>query len=220
MNRSTSRKADGGRVGPRRTFGGTVGGPITPEQAQANFWRWFDDSQVVDKAGEPLVVYHATSQVFDVFEPQRNKDAGFHFGSRAQAEMRGGRRGAIIPVYLSARRLKRVKDGGQWTKAQIAAARRQGYDGIVYLNRYEGIDTERILALEEAGLLRKLDRLSDREFRKVVPEADDSFIVFEPTQIKSVYNRGAWSRTDSRIENDGPEIALEMPEPPMISLRP
>ena len=32
------------------------------------FQRWFGDSKVVDKDGEPLVVYHATDAEFTVFD--------------------------------------------------------------------------------------------------------------------------------------------------------
>ena len=32
------------------------------------FKRWFGDSKVVDRDGEPLVVYHATDAEFTVFD--------------------------------------------------------------------------------------------------------------------------------------------------------
>jgi hypothetical protein len=182
---------------------------MTEDEAEANFRRWFGNSRIADEAGAPLAVYHATRTTFDAFQPQRHADTGFHFGTRAQASMRGG--AVLLEVYLSAERLKRVKDHGKWTRQQIATARREGYNGIVYLNRYEGIPTERILALEANGLLRKLDTLSDREFRRAVPEAEDSFIVFEPTQVKAISNPGTWSRMDPRLNDEGPiEEELEV----------
>lgn len=184
-------------------YGGDATSDVTPEIAEENFRIWFGRSQVLDDAGEPLVLYHATSSTFDRFEPQKKLDAGFHFGTREQAAMRARRDAVILEVYLSAARLKRVKDNGQWTKNQIKAAQRAGYDGIVYLNRYEGIPTERIDALFQTGDLCKLDQLSDRDFAHLVPEAQDSFIVFEANQVKAVDNPGTWSKHDPRIRDDG-----------------
>jgi hypothetical protein len=36
-----------------------------------NFKKWFGQSQVVDKSGKPLIVYHGTNQSFDKFDVQR-----------------------------------------------------------------------------------------------------------------------------------------------------
>jgi hypothetical protein len=188
------------------------------ETAARNFARWFGRSRVVGPDGAPLVVYHATAADFEAFEPVRGKDAGFHFGTRAQAAMRGGGRGVVMPVFLSASRLRRVRDKGSWTREQIAAAARQGYDGIVYLNRYEGMTTERVAALAESGMLARLDGLDDRAFLRLVPEAEDSYIVFRPEQVKSVFNPGSWDPRDPRLL-DG----WEPPEPepgPSPGMRP
>jgi len=74
----------------------------TPE-----FRAWFGDSKVVDENGEPLVVYHGTGADFEAFKP--GADGGIHFGTQDQASMRAGR-GKVIPVYLKASKLKRMKD--------------------------------------------------------------------------------------------------------------
>ena len=46
---------------------------LTREQqrqvATPEFKRWFGDSKVVDRDGEPLVVYHGTEDDFTVFDP-------------------------------------------------------------------------------------------------------------------------------------------------------
>lgn len=147
------------------------------------FNRWFGSSKVVDGGGEPMVMYHGSREDFTVFDPEKTVDGGFHFGTEAQAKMRNSKN--RMAVYLDIRQPKRVKDtGGDWKK-KIAAAKRAGYDGIVYLNRFEGMTTERIKELSESGMLSRLDGLSDREFRRLVPEAEDSFIAFYPEQIKS-----------------------------------
>lgn len=130
-----------------------------------------------------MIVYHATTSEFDVFEKQPKKDAGFHFGTFEQAKMRGGPNATILEVKIDFRKAKRLKDNGSWTRDQINRARQGGYDAIVYLNRYEGISTEVVEALSQQGKLSKLDNASDAVFRKLVPQAEDSYIVFSPEQI-------------------------------------
>lgn len=141
---------------------------------------------LVDAEGKPLVVYHATKADFSEFSKEKTVDGGFHFGTAAQANMRVAGAGKnLMPAYLFASNMQRSKDeGGDW-KAKIRAAKASGRDGIVYLNRYEDLSTEVISRLANEGLLDKLDRMSDTEFRRAVPEAQDSYIVFDPTQIKS-----------------------------------
>jgi hypothetical protein len=36
-----------------------------------NFWKWFGNSKVKDKKGQPIVVYHGTTQVFDKFSKEK-----------------------------------------------------------------------------------------------------------------------------------------------------
>lgn len=156
------------------------------QESTPEFKRWFGESKVVDAEGKPLVVYHGTKGDIEAFDKTKTADGGFHFGTAAQANMRVSGEGKnLIPVYLSANNLQRSKDmGGNW-KAKIKAAKSAGKEGVVYLNRYEGMTSEVIARLADEGLLDKLDRMSDADFRRAVPEAEDSYIVFEPDQIKS-----------------------------------
>lgn len=100
----------------------------TPE-----FKKWFGDSEVVDKDGNPLVVYHSTENpTFDTFDTRRG-DIGSHFGNVKQANdtadrKRGGQwretrhnnydndptRAAIYPVYLKIENPIRLPDLGNW----------------------------------------------------------------------------------------------------------
>lgn len=50
-----------------------------------NFQQWFGNSKVVDKTGNPLIVYHGTTWDFDRF---KYGDFGFHFGTKQSAEDR------------------------------------------------------------------------------------------------------------------------------------
>lgn len=188
------------------------------------FWDWFRGSVVRNPDGSPRVVYHGTTarghggQPFTVFQPGGD-DIGIHFGTREQADyVRAGHYDAIIyPVYIRLKNPIRMTDSGQWFPQDLADRlaknirapyligpqdvallsdaevdrvhmagdrhgnegarvelvrifKRYGYDGIVYQNTYEG------------------------------NKKDDSYIVFDPTQIKSAYgNRGTYDPRDPDI---------------------
>lgn len=142
---------------------------------------WFANSRVVDAAGEPCLLFHGTKAIFTDFDPTKTRDGGIHFGTQAQAQMRAGKSAQLLAVYLRVTKPRRSRDmGGNW-QAKIKSARAAGHDGIVYLNRYEGIPREAFERLQALGL--DPDKLSDAAFRKLVPEASDSWIVWQPEQI-------------------------------------
>lgn len=168
------------------------GGPVSNlderQYAQVRtkaFKDWFGDwennpseaSKVVDKNGEPLVVYHATNKIFNTY---KERD-GIHFGSyntalgvanekfdptfdtieEAQASIAKGKF-RINQVFLNIRNPKQSKDLGTGWK-QLTT---EGFDG---------------------GLYRAV-------------EGDTSFVVFDSNQIKSATdNVGTFSRTNDDI---------------------
>jgi 2'-5' RNA ligase len=165
------------------------------------FRRWFGESKVVDADGNPLLMYHGTNEAIERFSRDKVV-AGFHFGTTAQANMRVAGKGQnLVPVYLSIANPRRSKDtGGNWA-SKIKAAKADGYDGIVYLNRYEGIPLE---SFQRAGQ-KNLDALSDSAFKRLIPEAADSYIAFSPTQIKSaIGNQGTFDPRDPDILKQEP----------------
>lgn len=138
-------------------------------------------SAVVDETGRHLIVYHGTQGPFTGFDHRRIKKEGVHFGTEAQAKMRSGPKGQIVPAVLDIRDLGRARDkGGSWAKV-IAMAKKAGYDGLVYLNRYEGINRRTVLRAMESKV--DLDKLTDTELRNYAPELTESFIAFYPEQI-------------------------------------
>lgn len=97
-----------------------------PKTADDNFKKWFGSSQVVDAAGEPMVVYHSSVATFDKFRVSR-KDLGIHFGTAGQAEDRfllkqhhekpaalARMTPCTLPVYLSIAKPLRMPDLGDW----------------------------------------------------------------------------------------------------------
>ena len=186
---------DGGEA---QRAGSSLGGPeglresrfdITQTKA---FRDWFGDSKVVDAEGKPLVVYHGTNADFEAFDSSRK---GSHFGTKLQATERGNIESGqqIIPAYLAIKNPKRVKDTTGWV-LKVKQAKEEGHDGIVYLNRVEGVDTDAMKGYSSTELM----NMSDSEFKRRFG-GEDSYIAFSPTQIKSVFNSGTFNPSDPRI---------------------
>ena len=127
----------------------------------------------------------------------------------------------VMPLYVRLENPVRLKDAGQWTKGEIltqlvengtltldeakstsdntsfdsevakqnviALLRSKGIDGAVYLNRYEGVGT----------ITNDVVYLSDEKYREAHPDAQDSYIIFSPTQAKSSRgNRGTFDNAN------------------------
>lgn len=77
-----------------------------------------------------------------------------------------------------------------------AAIRKAGYDGVVYLNRREGFNPFGPDGVDGATL----NEMGDDEVMEMFPEAQDSWIAFQPTQIKSaIGNNGQFDPANPDI---------------------
>lgn len=134
-----------------------------------------------------ITAYHSSSS------PTLDPGGPLHVGTIEQARMRGGR--YLHEVMLRpAMRMTRLRDEGSWRKdAVMRHARRSPV--VVYLNRYEGIPAEAFVRARaqaaEKGV--DLDALSDSQFRRLLPEAQDSWIVLDPAAATST-RRIDWPR--------------------------
>jgi hypothetical protein len=100
---------------------------LTPEQYHLvrtpEFISWFGDwendpsnaSKVVDENGEPLVVYHGTSEKFTIFKDEgvvaktMGKSVGFYFTPSKWSASRRSVDGEYIEVFLNIKKLHRLK---------------------------------------------------------------------------------------------------------------
>jgi len=163
-----------------RHFASELAGLIPASQIDTPaFKAWFGESKVVDTGGKPLVVYHGTDSVFDVFDITKagsNNDTGmwgtgFYFSPDKKMSRAYG--GNLKHVYLSLQNPLIVhgnvsalpwefhpakKTHGDAGKAASDALRQRlldaGYDGVIQY---------------EAGESKKLGQV----------------VAFKPTQIKS-----------------------------------
>lgn len=152
----------------------------TPE-----FKKWFGDSKVVDKDGNPLVVYHGGPEGLEIIEPGFKEPGAWFAESFKLAGNYAGSDGFDIhEVYLSIKRPKIVHfeygpDGlaayhegkklAETTNVSIvAAAEKEGFDGVHF---------------------------PDGNYT----EDSATWVVFDPTNIKSINNRGTFDPNDPRI---------------------
>lgn len=141
------------------------------EQSAENFKRWFEGSKVVDENGQPLKLYHGTDADFDAFDMSKGRstmDIQGAFFSPYDIDAKGYGPN-LKEVYLN---IKNPADEATAYKA---------------LRKYQGQN--------DAGLKAKQD-LQRQGFDGVF-NGYDEYIAFEPNQIKSVNNSGAWSSSPS-----------------------
>ena len=168
------------------------------------FKDWFGDwendlenaSQVVDENGEPLVQYHSTNlEWVNKGEPFWEFYEDSHFGTEGQALDRMPAKSGVkvYAVFLNIRNPQRRSDADQdylddkdmtmseYWQQSTERSKRQGYDGIVYLNEYE-----------------------DKE------HPADSWIAFRPEQVKSAdENIGTFDADDPDIRHRDDEQFAE-----------
>lgn len=158
------------------------------------FWKWFGDSKVVDKNGEPLIVYHGSvNSGFSTFlrlpaVRTRTGPDGFYFTSDPAAaanyrtHLKTRSRGDIYAVYLSVQNpLDITTDIKKFQKKKMTFGE----------------------AKREA--LKKLDSDHDGVIFRGNAYNPDEIIAFYPTQIKSIDNDGTWDADDPDIRSN-PEM--------------
>lgn len=175
------------------------------------FKKWFGNSQVKTKSGKPIIMYHATPNDFSVFDTSRG-DLGSHFGTLEQANgiadfrLGGNGMASIMPVYLKIENPLRLKDVGSFHADGIASQlEKKGF-----LTKGEGrriekeIDKNWRLRKEFDPKLRQLiidagyDGIVYKNTAKQEGEGD-SYVAFEPTQIKSIFNKGTFGPNNPDI---------------------
>jgi hypothetical protein len=194
-----------------KTHNGMVmqGGSVNIETPE--FKAWFEGSEVVDEAGNPLVVHHGTSANFDTFQvgaegynsnfagSWKTKRFGMFFSpSKDVAEefaTQGGREGHTMPVYLYASSMLDMRKGlGEGFENNIEAA---GLNPRFYLNHW---GSGFLFDADEGGE-KFVQFLKDQGYDGAILDGDNGieYVVFDPAQIKSVNNQGTFSLTDPNI---------------------
>jgi hypothetical protein len=178
------------------------------------FKAWFKSSKVVDKDGNPLVVYHGTLQDFSQFRtdvPRRQGDnaggEGFFFvsnteraGLYAGAGARVGGKpyvvpgGNVLPVFISLQNPEIVV---------LEKSFRGPSYGEDLVDQNDGEYLRGLKAKGRDGLIVR---------RRFGDEYDEDFIVaFDPAQIKSLFNSGAFDAANPDILAQGKRGSIVLP---------
>ena len=155
-----------------------------PVGSQA-FRDWFQASKVAKPDGTPLVVYHGTGEEFEAFDKLRLSQGTGHASSGLGFYFTPSRRSAE----------------GYAEKAS---------DGVpanaVLLEVYLSVQNPYTMTLEEAQSFEDAAEaavtrmmLQSQGYDGVWIPEQNAWVAFEPTQVKSIHNRGTWSRKDPRM---------------------
>ena len=218
----------------------------TPE-----FKNWFKDSKVVDKNGDPLIVYHGTQAgIFTEFSQQYNdnKRPGFFFTNDEEvARSYSGTRRMIgdeynfrniyeVDKFLEGTDFDAYEEDGKYILEKIEfRGPVYEYDTLEAINKAipelveQPINYEVFLNIQnpyiidtnettwddidgkttndwvsEVASTNEYDgiifrNLHDSSTEWQAQESSDVYVVFNPTQIKSIYNNGMFSEYDPNI---------------------
>lgn len=160
------------------------------------FKRWFGDSKVVDEQGRPLVVYHGTYAEFDTFSKEKIKrGSGFWFSSNKEMSKEYG---DVKEFYLSAKNPIDVNKNRNDFIRLAKEAMPEIPDDV----------SQHYIISEALGSTAFKEYLQNKGHDAI--SLGDSYVVFEPNQIKSVYNRGTFSpESDNIYYQAGKEISDE-----------
>jgi len=164
-----------------------------------NFWKWFGKSKVVDNSGNPLVVYHGTNTDFNTFDKsfinshEKRGDflgEGFYFHKKKEIAANYGNN--IIACYL------RIENPLIINSEDDAKNFRERFGFI----DFKGIKLPRYFKntdLTNTSPKYISEKVKEFGYDGLIDNLYGQYAVFEPNQIKSVDNKGAWSTSSDNI---------------------
>lgn len=183
-------------------FVGMEGGKaLYSEGMPYNLRKWFGGSKIVNEDGSPMVVYHGTTA--DISEFKLGKEGGAlgngiymtpatEFAG-SYADKKGGN---VMPLYASIKN-PLVIDGSVARDPMIEALVKLGVDRAkaekIVEKAYDdkGYITNEVKSRAVAQGYDGITQFKDGKLSEIV--------AFNPTQVKSVFNKGEFSPTDKRI---------------------
>lgn len=144
-----------------------------------NFWKWFGNSKIVDKNGNPLVCYHGTSRKFQEFNKSINGSfgTGIYFTPNYSVAKSYGTK--LIPVYLK-------MENPLWFNCDTPKNLKKALNNIIINPR------------RKSKLLKDYDGIIVGHPLNGIMMASE-IIVFKPNQIKSIDNNGEWNSNSNNI---------------------
>jgi hypothetical protein len=187
------------------------------------FKKWFADSKVVDDKGQPIVMYHGTTRNFESFDPNAPSPesnpigAMFFTDDPSFAEQFRGTSGNIMPVYVSAKNPFDFENAehrsalidllmqkvGIYRNAPDQESMRKVLDADI--EKKDGTANWGVIEMKES--IESLKQLGFDSFY-VREGGRKNLGVFDPSKIKSVFNKGTWNPEDPRILHGAGGVAI------------
>jgi hypothetical protein len=171
------------------------------EGMSSNLRRWFGDSKIVNKDGSPMVVYHGTTADIEEFKVSKEGGSlgnGIYLTPETEfagsyADKKGGN---VMPLYASIKN-PLVIDGSIRRDPMIEALVKLGVD----LAKAEKIVEK---ALDDKGYITNevKSRAVAQGYDGITQFKDgklSEIVAFNPTQVKSVFNKGEFSPTSKKV---------------------
>ncbi|WP_455233387.1 ADP-ribosyltransferase-containing protein [Geopseudomonas aromaticivorans] len=212
------------------------------------FRAWFRDSQIVDAAGAPKAVFHGTRQGgFDAFRPNHRKGEqlgfGIHFAesedfARRYAEddrvARRGKQPEVYAVHLSMQNPLRANTLVREGSAEFALGLRLAGKKVHIDRDAEGVRCMWLQSAIDATSGPRAERLiREAGYDGVIYDArvgsygvvnhtldkSESYIVFEPSQVKSALgNDGSYDLDDASILSQSAALPSGLADGPLLEV--
>lgn len=194
------------------------------EDLNDNFYKWFGNSKIVNEDGTPKIVQHRSSNKFDRFDKSKIRvgnhyGKGFYFSAeddKGKKDSYGKEIGYYYlkmenPIYdnefVSRKELEKVlnKEIVDYIFNATISDKAKNGDNILWSAVFFNV------------FLWDLEHKTDSKVEEVVQKMgydgvivkmfDDTYVVYEPNQIKSVDNKGAWSNSENIYEEFNEAVA-------------
>jgi hypothetical protein len=171
------------------------------------FWAWFGNSKVVDENGDSLVVYHGSVKDFSAFDIKKSgsKDRsvtglfGLFFTPDASDAARyaqwNNASGSIMPVYLSIQNIYTMSHYEFEVEIGMYEFNKMKESGFRFSNEDEKRWNREV---KQKVKSRKLE-IQKSGHDGIFVEKLNEYIVFDPIQVKSIFNQGTWNPNDQDI---------------------
>lgn len=189
------------------------------EKFNAEFWKWFGKSKVVDEHGQPLIVWRGDGEDFHVFDRRKNRENAIFFTPvKEVAQIYAGKRHGPKDYYL---KLVKFLDLASETTIADKFIRKWAKRFDEWVDRQSGEEVDPVDEVRGGRLFdyegdwsseRWLDLQGYIEAQgydgAALPDWDNdigmfpAIIVFDPHNIKSVDNDGGWDRDDVDVRSN------------------
>lgn len=188
---STTYVEDTPTANPYSTTGFSEFNTQSQKHLGAHFGTVEQGATIVDYAGKPAHNSNVYPVYLSVQNPIRLRDEGSWTYSRLRGQLQS---------VLSSRQIDELDQYITNSDEQLALMREmiknEGYDGVVYTNRYEGFEVPAGVYSGDTAPDRR--NLSDADFAAKYG-AQESWIIFEPNQVKSTMNNGDFDSSENDI---------------------